>query len=122
MPGEDARELALKVLLDFDRRYAYLNLLLRSNLESSKLDRRDRAFLTEMVQGAVRMKGTLDWVLGRFSDRELDSLDTSLLWILRLSAYQLMFMSVPDHAACDQGVRMARRYVGRGGAAYANGV
>jgi 16S rRNA (cytosine967-C5)-methyltransferase len=122
VPGEDARGLALKVLLDFDRRDAHLNLLLRSNLESSKLDRRDRAFLTELVQGVMRMKGTLDWALGGFSDREIDSLDTSLLWILRLSAYQLMFMSVPDHAACDQGVRMARRYVGRGAAAYANGL
>ena len=121
-PGEGARELALKVLLDSERRDAYLNILLSSKLESSVLDRRDRAFTTELVQGTMRMKGTLDWVLERFSDREPGSLEPALLWIIRLSAYQMLFMSVPDHAACDQGVRLARRHIGRGGAAYANGV
>ena len=121
-PGGDARDLSLRVLLDYERRDAYLNLLLSSSLESSVLERRDRAFTTEMVQGTVRMKGTLDWVLERFSDRELDSLDPALLWILRLSAYQMLFMAVPDHAACDQGARMARRHLGEGGAAYANAV
>ncbi|MCJ7744825.1 MAG: 16S rRNA (cytosine(967)-C(5))-methyltransferase RsmB [Actinobacteria bacterium] len=122
VPGEGARELALKVLLDFERRDAYLNLLLSSYLGSSGLERRDRAFTTELVQGTMRMKGVLDWVLEKYSDRELDDLDTALLWILRLSAYQMLFISVPDHAACDQGVRMARRHLGGGGAAYANGV
>jgi len=121
-PGEDARDLSLRMLLDYERRDAYLNLLLSSSLESSVLDRRDRAFVTELVQGTVRIMGTLDWALEKFSDRDLDSLDPALLWILRLSAYQMLFMAVPDHAACDQGVRMALRRVGRGGAAYANGV
>lgn len=121
-PGEDARDLSLRMLVDYERRDAYLNLLLSSSLESSVLDRRDRAFVTELVQGTVRMKVTIDWALEKFSDRELDSLDPALLWILRLSAYQMLFMSVPDHAACDQGVRMALRRVGRGGAAYANGM
>jgi 16S rRNA (cytosine967-C5)-methyltransferase len=120
--GEGTRTLALKVLLDSERRDSYLNILLSSKLESSLLDRRDRAFTTELVQGTMRMKGTLDWILDRFSDRELDSLEPAILWILRLSAYQILFMSVPDHAACDQGVRMARRCRGRGGAAYVNGV
>src|SRR5450756_1785644 len=119
VPGEGARELALNVLLDFERRDAYLNLLLSSHLGSSGLYRRDRAFTTELVQGTMRMKGVLDWVLEKYSDRELDDLDTTLLWILRLSAYQMLFISVPDHAACDQGVRMARRHLGGGGAAYA---
>jgi 16S rRNA (cytosine967-C5)-methyltransferase len=120
--GGDARRLALEVLLDYERRDAYLNILLASRLDLSVLERRDRAFATEMVQGSVRMKGTLDWVLERLSDRRLDSLDPALLWILRLSAYQMLFMSVPDYAVCDQGVAMARRYVSRGGAAYTNGV
>ena len=120
--GEDARNLSLRVLLDYERRDAFLNLLLSSSLELSVLDRRDRAFVTELVQGTVRMKVNLDWALAKFSDRDLDSLDPALLWILRLSAYQMLFMAVPDHAACDQGVRMARRQLGRGGAAYTNGV
>jgi 16S rRNA (cytosine967-C5)-methyltransferase len=122
VPGEGARELALEVLLDFEHRDAYLNLLLSSSLESSRLERRDRAFTTELVQGTMRMKGTLDWVLEKYSDRKLDSLDPVLRLVLRLSAYQMLFTSVPDHAACDQGVRMARRHTGGGGASYANGV
>lgn len=122
MPGEEARELALEVLLDYERRDAYLNVLLQAKLSGSHMDRRDRALVTEMVQGCVRMKRTLDWALQEFSDRDLESLDRGIRWILRLSGYQILFMNVPEYAACDLGADLARGLAGRGGAAYVNGV
>jgi len=122
MPGADSREIALQVLLDYQRKDAYLNTLLASRLGGSGLDRRDRAFVTELVQGTVRMLGTLDFTLGFFSDRPLDELDPWLLWILRIASYQVMFTLVPDYAACDTAVESAKGRVGQGKASYVNGV
>ena len=122
MPGEDARKLALEILLSYDERNAYLNFLLSSRLRDSPLAQRDRALVTEVVQGTVRMKGTVDWVLRAFSRRRLESLDRPIAWILRMSAYQVLFTSVPDYAACDLGATLARWFAGRRGASYVNGV
>lgn len=122
LPGEAERFVALGVLSDYERRDAYLGPLLSSRLRSSNLDTRQKSFVTELVQGTVRMMGNLDWVIRNFSRRKLDSVDTGVLWILRLSAYQIMYTEVPDYAACDTGVRLARKEAGEGVVSYVNGV
>jgi 16S rRNA (cytosine967-C5)-methyltransferase len=122
MQGQDARRLAYRILVDYDRRDAYLNVLLSSYLAGSSLARRDRALVTEIVQGTVRMKLALDWAVSRFSDRELNSLDAGVLWVLRMSAYQVLFMSVPDYAACDLAAELTRSEIGVAAVGYVNGV
>ena len=99
--GAPSRILALRILLDYQQRDVFVGSLLSSALEGSGLDRRDKALVTGLVQGTVRMKLTLDWVLKQFSNRPLESLDPGVIWALRLSAFQLMFMSVPGYAAVD---------------------
>lgn len=100
----------------------FLNSVLAKGLGASGLDRRDRALVTEIVQGTVRMKLTLDYAISGFSNRKLSSLDEGVLWILRLTAYQLLFTSVPAYAACDISVGLARRRSGAGASGYVNGV
>lgn len=122
LPGGSSRETALDVLLDYSRRDAFVPLLLSSRLSTSGLDRRDRAFTTELVQGTIRMKGTLDWALSAFSSRPLETLDGQVLWLLRLAAYQVLFTRVKDYAACDTAADIAGRRSGKGAASYVNGV
>lgn len=119
---EDARDTALELLLAYQRRDAYINTLLPGSLERSGLDRRDRALVTELVQGTVRMLRTLDWALSLHSKRELLSLDPEVLWILRLACYQLLFMDTPDYAAVDTGASLARSHSGEGAVAFVNAV
>ncbi|MBT5568776.1 MAG: hypothetical protein HOJ93_07045, partial [Acidimicrobiaceae bacterium] len=54
MSGEEARRLALEVLGRIERDGAYANLVLRSALDRSDLDGRDRAFVTDLVYGTTR--------------------------------------------------------------------
>ncbi|MCG2794439.1 MAG: 16S rRNA (cytosine(967)-C(5))-methyltransferase RsmB [Actinomycetia bacterium] len=122
VPGEEERSTALGILSDYQRRDAYLGALLSSRLRHSSLDTRQKSLVTELVQGTVRMMGTLDWALRQFSRRRLDSVDPEVLWVLRLSAYQLMFTRVPDYTACDLAAELTRRNVAEGPVAYVNGV
>ena len=58
----------------------------------SSLDQRDRGFVTELVYGTTRMRRACDWLVDRFVIRELD-LPTRC--VLRMGAYQLVFLGTP---------------------------
>jgi len=83
-------------------------LLARPSEEASEADRR---LLFELVQGVLRWRGRLDYVLARFSRLPLSRLAPPVLDILRLGAYQLLFLTrVPARAAVDESVKLAGRY------------
>lgn len=100
----DARHLAYQALVRIDHDGAYANLLVPKLLGASALDRRDRAFVTELVYGATRMRRAVDFAVDRFVTKEPPA---ELRSLLRLGAYQLLFTQVPPHAAVDATVSLA---------------
>jgi 16S rRNA (cytosine967-C5)-methyltransferase len=105
-PGVAARRVAADALVRIDQQRAYANLLVPTLLERSDLSRRDRAFVTELVYGAMRMRRACDFLVDRFTVREPDR--EARAW-LRLGAYQLHFTDVPAHAAVSATVEAAPR-------------
>ena len=97
------RALALEALLRIDDG-AYANLAVPAILNRSDLDERDRAFVTELVYGTTRMGRACDWLVERFVYRDLDP---DVRTILRLGAYQLVFLQTPPHAAVAETVDLA---------------
>lgn len=72
-------------------------------------DVRDRALTAEIVSGTFRWRAALDHALAAHASRTLDALDPVILGILRLSAYQLLFLDrVPAHAVVFDAVALAR--------------
>ena len=79
-------------------------------------DDRDRALAAEIAAGVQRRRAALDHVVVEFSKRSIDRLDPEIVEILRLSAYQLLYLTrVPASAVVDDAVNLARR-VGKGSA------
>lgn len=99
-----ARRVAWECLQRIDHDDAYANLVVPARLTASGLDRRDRAFVTELVYGATRMRRALDASIDRFVSKPPEPAVRSLL---RLGAYQLMFAGTPGHAAVDETVTLA---------------
>ncbi len=97
--GVIARRLAIEALERVEVDGAYANLLAPKLLEESDLDERDRAFVTQMIYGATRMKRSLDYLCDRFIDR--DDVDSRARAALRIGAYQLAYLRTPSHAAVD---------------------
>ena len=103
------RELALQVLQDVDHAGAYADLALHAALARSRLAPADRALATELVCGSLRWRGRLDFALVQVLDRGLDSLEPRVANVLRLGAYQILFLDrVPDAVAVSESVRLAR--------------
>lgn len=84
----------------------------------SSLDKRDRAFLMEIVYGVVRFRDTLDWLLKRFLKKP-SGLSARTFNNLRMGAYQIIFMRVPGWAAINESVEMEK---GRGSPSLVNAV
>lgn len=96
---DDPRRLAIEALVRIERDGAYANLVVPHLLERSRLDARDRAFTTELVYGATRMRRACDHLVDRFVLSP--SVDTATRAALRIGAYQLAFAGTPVHAAVD---------------------
>ena len=117
---DPSRVLAFEVLTLVNRGDAYANLLLPKALTDSSLELRDRAFVTELVYGTLRMQGRHDWMLSQVSDRPWESVDPGIVDLSRLGVHQLMEMRVPAHAAVSATVELARKVLGESRATYVN--
>ena len=111
-----ARPLALSVLTALRRGRGTLGDALAVD-EIEGLDARERAFLHELVLGTLRRRGWLDHVVGELSTRPGSRTKPVVRDVLRLGAYQLLFLRVPAHAAVSESVALARAADPRGGAA-----
>ncbi len=122
--GENLRDVALDVLLEATERGAYLDRALGMALEKYRyLAKRDRAFLTRLAEGTVQRMIEIDYVLGAASSVPVKKMRPVVRAILRLAAYQLLYMdSVPDSAACNEAVKQAKRRGFSKLSGYVNGV
>ncbi|HKF00517.1 MAG TPA: transcription antitermination factor NusB [Actinomycetes bacterium] len=119
-PG-GVRDLALQALRRVDDG-AWANLVLPGLLAKSGLDVADRAKLTDVVYGTVRMRGALDHLLSSRSRQRLARLEPLVLRGLRLGAFELLVTRTPAHAAVDEVVAAVRRAGSPGHAGYVNAV
>lgn len=119
----DPRELALNIVYEVMEKGAYANISLDKALRSSALNPNDKNLVTEIVNGSVRMIKHLDWVLNLFLKTPIKKQNPWLRNILRISAYQLLFMErIPDYAAVNSAVELCRKKSSRALAGVCNGV
>jgi 16S rRNA (cytosine967-C5)-methyltransferase len=117
-----ARTCAFRVLQRTFGEGAYADRAFRAEAERAGLDARDRAFAQRLAYGAIQNRRTLDYVIMALSARDVGSLDLPVLNALRLGIYQVALLDgVPDHAAVDQSVDLAK-YHGDGGHRLVNAV
>ncbi len=116
-----SREAALKALVRVEQDGAYLNLVLPAL--SGNMPPAERALALQLAAGTVQRLNTLDWAISHFSRRPLGSFTPWIRNILRLGAYQLLYLDrVPAYAAISEAVLLARRFGHRGVAGLVNGL
>ncbi len=105
------REEVLLLLIDIDRKkvmssQGLSNLLLRYQFAKKQ----DRAFMTRLLEGTLEQQIYLDYVLNQFSSKKMEKQKPFIRCLLRMTAYQILFMEqVPDSAACNEAVKLARK-------------
>ena len=70
---------------------------------------RERRWVHTLTYGVSRLRGRLDYAIGRHARRDPGRLDAAVLDLLRMGAYQLHYMDgVPVYAAVSSTVELAR--------------
>lgn len=107
---DQVRFLAWKILYHIEKEEAFADQILEEFLVNREdLLPRDRAFVYELVLGTLRWQGKLDRFISRAVRFPGKKIKLKLHTLLRLGAYQLLFLDkVPDAAAVNESVRLAK--------------
>lgn len=105
-----ARQAAFEALLKIQREGAYSNLVVDAALkENEHFDERDKAFFSNLVYGTLDRLILIDYNLSLYLNQPVRKLKPELHTILRLGAYQLLFLDkVPSRAAVNESVNLAK--------------
>jgi len=105
-----ARESSLSVLVESVASEEGVDILLDRAAARSSLDSRDRGLATELTYGVLRRLATIDWRLAPVLDKPLPRLPLVVQMIVRLGAYQLLYLDrIPYSAAVNESVQLAKR-------------
>lgn len=116
---ENSRQTAFEILMKIKREGSYSNLALEAALNSSRLEAKDKALTSAIVYGVTERCITLDYQLSLYLSQPIAKLKPQVLVILRMGAYQLLYMDkIPQSAAVNESVRLAKS----NGAAFASGL
>ena len=104
------RQISVEILNRIDTEGSYAEPLLDAALAGTALSNpHDRSLLTELVYGTLRMRGSLDWIIGQLYRGNPATLETSVRNVLRTGLYQLWFTDrIPPFAAVNETVEIAR--------------
>lgn len=121
-----ARSVALSVLIESVKSDEGVDVLLDRALAQSTCDSRDRALAMELTYGVLRRRMTIDWRLTAVVDKPLLRLPLVVQMIVRLGAYQLLYLDrIPHSAAVNESVELAKRrakQLGRDWSGFVNAV
>lgn len=118
------RELVLGVLLEVTRDGVYSHIALRNVLTKYQyLDKKERAFITRVVEGTLEHMIEIDYIINQFSKVKVNKMKPVIRTIMRSAVYQLKYMdSVPSSAVCNEAVKLAEKKGFRTLKGFVNGV
>ena len=102
----------MSVLVESEHSEEGLDTLFDRALLRTPLDSRDRALALEITYGVCRRLRTIDWRLEPVLDKPLARLPMAVQMLLRIGAYQLLFLDrIPASAAVNESVNLAKSQV-----------
>lgn len=120
----NTREIVFDMLMTVAKEHTPSHLLLSQTLAKYQyLDKKERAFISRLFRGTLECQILLDAVIGQFSSVKINKIKLPVRIILRMGVYQILRMEhVPDAAACDEAVKLAKRRGLKNLAGFVNGI
>lgn len=116
-----ARRAAVKALGAWRREGAWSGLYLDSLIKKEKLAGREAALAQRLTLGVLQNLYLCDFYLQKFSSQKLKKLEPAVLDILRVGAYQILFLDrVPDFSAVHESVELAKKAANPRAAGFVN--
>ena len=121
--AKPARQTAIEALLQINQDGGYSNVVLNNIIVRNQLSQQDAALCSALVYGTLERKITLDHIIRNYSKTPLRKLTPSVLEILRISLYQLIYLeNIPDSAAVNEAVKLTRVMKAASASGFVNGI
>ena len=110
MVREEAYYTILKVFKDTE----FSDTLLHQRAKKLKGSKENVALFYNMVKGVIKMRLKLDYILSQYTDQDkFAQTDIKIKTWLYLGLYQMMYLdSIPNHAAINETVELAKKNMG----------
>ena len=120
----NTRDIVLNILMDIETNKTFSNQAISKALSKNQFeDKRDRAFITRLAEGVMEQLISLDFIINQFSKTKINKCKPMIRCLLRMGAYQILYMeSVPDSAACNESVKLAKSHGFSSLSGFVNGV
>ena len=106
---QSARITALRVLVSCRNNGAWADAALKAQISRDGLSGPDAALCSRIVYGVMQNRMLLDFYIGAYCTQKPDHLQPPLLEILRIGAYQIIYLDkIPDSAAVNTSVELAK--------------
>ena len=110
-----------ELLIRIIHKGSYPDIELRNYFQINKYESRERRFITEVVYGVIRWKLKLFYIIEIQSEHKIKNKKIELL--LAIAVYQILYLdSVPDYAAVNETVDIAKNRYGYKVAAFINAI
>ena len=108
---ENLRMLALDSLLEMQKNEIPCHIYIRNVLDAhSYLSLQERSFYKRLTEGTLEYRIQLDYVINQFAKTKTNKMKPMIREILRLGAYQILYMNaIPDSAAVNEAVKLAQK-------------
>ena len=121
--GINPRKIALLILIQYFKKRKSLKDIINSRFKDYKLSGLNRRFIFNIAKGTVRYYQKIDFVLSLFSNKDIKDIDFTVINILRMGIYQLMYMDkVPHYSTVNESVQLARKNVAISSSKFVNAI
>ncbi len=120
----NTREIVFDMLMTVMKEQAPSHVILMQTLMKYQyLDKKDRALMSRLFKGTLEYQIFLDAVIGQFASVKPNKIKLPVRILLRMGTYQILKMDhIPDSAACDEAVKLAKRRGLKNLSGFVNGV
>ncbi len=120
----DVRQEAYQTILKIVKDREFSDTLLHQKANRLKKSGASVALYYHLVKGIIKYKQKFDYMLSRYTDaKKFETTDIKIKVLLYMGLYQLMYLdSVPEHAAVNETVELAKKLLNPGVADFVNAV
>ena len=118
MKQVNARRIAYEAIRNILGKGQYTNLALKEAF-TNDIPILDRSFITQLVYGTIEHLITIDYIISIYAKK---SIKPAIKDILRLGVYQVYYLNVPDSAACNESVKLAKEIGKEGTSSFINAI
>ena len=120
----NTREIILNILMEISEEGQPMHYVMSAWLMKYQyLEQQERRFITKVVRTTLEHEMWIDAMLNQYSSVKVRKMKPVIRNIMRMSVCQMLFMDgVPEHAVCNEAVKLAVRRGFRGLKGFVNGV